>query len=365
MKRLVAAWGGLFTAWAAMALVILGGTSPAQAHWADLAVADVQLQPTRADVVLTIPTGLVERADDNRDGRLSAGEVATHRVWLAERLGAGIALRAAGEPIRPTIAHGPQVALPSGMPGETDRHSTLQLGYAWSMPTEDVRVTYDLFVPGVPTASCVATIAHGQTVTNVVFTPERRTFALTEPAWWQQVSSFVVLGVEHIVIGYDHVLFLIALLMLGGGLGYLLKMVTAFTVAHSITLALATFNLVALPGRLVESAIALSIVYVAAETFWRKDLSGRWVVTLLFGLIHGLGFASVLKELDLAGGNLALSLVGFNMGVELGQLAIVTAAFLALQAIRRQSWDWTFRRAVSLGVAAMGVFWFVERALMA
>jgi nickel/cobalt transporter (NicO) family protein len=184
---------------------------------------------------------------------------------------------------------------------------------------------------------------------------------LFSSATWQQIGNFVGLGIEHILTGYDHVLFLISLLLLGGGIKYLLKVVTAFTVAHSITLSLAVLNLVAIPPRLVESAIALTIVYVAAENFWRKDLKGRWLITFMFGLIHGLGFAGILKEINIPLSQLPLSLASFNIGVEIGQIFIVSVAFMLLHKFMKPAWQLKLRYLVSAGVIAMGIYWFWER----
>jgi hydrogenase/urease accessory protein HupE len=180
----------------------------------------------------------------------------------------------------------------------------------------------------------------------------------------RSVSSggFFRLGVEHILTGYDHLLFLAALLLPGGRLVALLKIVTAFTVAHSITLALAVLGVATLPDRLVECAIALSIVWVALENVLVPHApSRRWIVSFLFGLVHGFGFASTLTALDLPPRNLALALLGFNVGVEAGQ-ALVVALLLPLL-IWMRNWPWEPRvvRAASLAVAAVGLAWFVER----
>ena len=139
--------------------------------------------------------------------------------------------------------------------------------------------------------------------------------------------AFFRLGVEHILTGYDHILFLFALILRGGRLRSLLGIVTAFTVAHSITLALAVLGVVVVPSRIVEPVIALSIAYVALENiFRRRAASGRWVVSFVFGLVHGFGFAGALLELGLPPSGLIGSLVFFNLGVEAGQAMIVAAA---------------------------------------
>jgi hydrogenase/urease accessory protein HupE len=174
--------------------------------------------------------------------------------------------------------------------------------------------------------------------------------------------GFFRLGVEHILTGYDHLLFLAALLLPGGRLLTLLEIVTAFTVAHSITLALAVLGVVTLPDRLVECAIALSIVWIGLENVLVPGApSRRWVVSFLFGLVHGFGFASTLAALDLPRQDLALALLGFNLGVEAGQAVVVALLLPVLIWIRHWHWQPRMVRAASLAVAAVGLTWFVER----
>jgi hypothetical protein len=181
-----------------------------------------------------------------------------------------------------------------------------------------------------------------------------------------QAGRFILLGVQHIFLGYDHIMFLFALMLLGGRLMDLVKIVTAFTVAHSITLALAALQAVTLPSRLVESAIALTIAYVAAENLFLKEPAGhRWMLTFGFGLIHGFGFAGVLRELGLPARGLAASLLGFNVGVELGQVCIVGAFFPLtrwLSGRRRRKFKRRLVVAASCAILAFGAGWFVERA---
>ncbi len=196
---------------------------------------------------------------------------------------------------------------------------------------------------------------------------------------WQQFKTYLREGVWHIWIGFDHILFLLSLLLPAVGLwrgtrwqpvdrlstaGWeVLRIVTAFTVAHSITLSLATLGYVSLPSRWVESAIAASVVLAALNNVWPLFQGRRWWVAFAFGLVHGFGFASVLADLGLPAGALALALIGFNVGVELGQLAIV-AAFLPLAYALRQTplYRTGLRVGGSLLIAALALAWFIERA---
>ena len=157
----------------------------------------------------------------------------------------------------------------------------------------------------------------------------------------ETVKRFVTLGVAHIFGGYDHLAFLVCLLVATTTLGSLAKVITSFTLAHSITLALATFDLVILPTRLTESLIALSIAYVAIENLLQFRAVERYRITFLFGLVHGFGFASVLREIGLPDKGLLLSLVSFNVGVEMGQLAVVASVLPVLALIARGGVPWS------------------------
>lgn len=178
------------------------------------------------------------------------------------------------------------------------------------------------------------------------------------------VRKFVPAGVEHILIGPDHLLFLIGLLLLGGTLRQLALVVSAFTVAHSITLSLAALNVLNPPARIIEPAIALSIIYVGADNLMVSD--GRDVrawIAFGFGFIHGFGFANVLREMDLPRTALGWSLFSFNIGVEIGQLLVVVVVASALAAIRARS-EVASRRLATVGSVAVilaGTFWFIQR----
>ena len=151
------------------------------------------------------------------------------------------------------------------------------------------------------------------------------------------VREFIPLGIEHIWTGYDHIAFLLALIVIGLSLKEALKIITAFTVAHSITLLLAAMQIVSLGSRFVESVIALSICYVAVENILKKKVHYRWLIAFGFGLIHGFGFASALQELIAGQANLLLSVLSFNAGVEIGQLTIVCTMLPLLYLLRKNS----------------------------
>jgi hydrogenase/urease accessory protein HupE len=183
------------------------------------------------------------------------------------------------------------------------------------------------------------------------------------------VRTFIPAGIHHILIGPDHILFLVGLLLPGGGWWALVRIVTAFTIGHSVTLSLAALSVVTPPAAIVEPAIALSIVFVGADNLLVGS-SGRDVrawIALAFGLVHGFGFANVLREFGLPPEALAWSLFAFNVGVETGQLAIVLAVAAALALVRQRSRAAAGRLAFagSIVVMAAGAYWFVERVFFA
>ncbi len=186
------------------------------------------------------------------------------------------------------------------------------------------------------------------------------------PGPWQVARRFLGLGVEHIWTGYDHLAFLFGLLLVATRLKEMLFIVTGFTVAHSITLTAAALGLITLPSTLVEAAIAASIVFVGVENLWKPTTKRRVATTFTLGLIHGFGFAGLLTELGLPRGALVLALAAFNGGVELGQAALVTATLPLLLLLGRAPW-WRTRAvpALSLLVAAAGLYWLVDRTLLA
>jgi len=194
--------------------------------------------------------------------------------------------------------------------------------------------------------------------------PDRTYYTGTTQGAIAVIKTFVPAGIHHILIGPDHILFLIGLLLLGGGWKALLKIVTAFTIGHSITLSLAALNIVTPPPTVIEPAIALSIVFVGADNLVRgggRDV--RALIALTFGLVHGFGFANVLREFGLPREALGWSLFSFNVGVEIGQLFIVLLVASALTLVRKRSETIGMRVAFagSLVVIAAGTYWFVQR----
>jgi hydrogenase/urease accessory protein HupE len=180
----------------------------------------------------------------------------------------------------------------------------------------------------------------------------------------QGFVGFLKLGVEHIVTGYDHLVFLLGLLIIGGRFIAALKIITAFTVAHSITLALATLDMIRIPSDVVEPLIAASIIYVGIENIFRRDLERRWMLAFVFGLIHGCGFASVLRELGVGtqGSGVIMPLLSFNLGVEAGQVVIAAILLPIIWKLKeRPSWQPRYVPACSVLIILLGGYWLVDR----
>jgi hypothetical protein len=200
--------------------------------------------------------------------------------------------------------------------------------------------------------------------------PSRAWMAVTGSRGFLSVAaSYTLLGIEHIGFGIDHLLFVLALLIITSGTMRLIKTVTAFTVAHSITLALATLGLVHVPPKPVEATIALSIVFVASEIYRRRQgrigLTSRapWIVAFTFGLLHGFGFAGALSDVGLPQNHIPAALFFFNVGVELGQIAFIAAVLGLIELVRRMSLRvprWA-ELIPPYAIGSVAMFWIVQR----
>ncbi len=208
----------------------------------------------------------------------------------------------------------------------------------------------------------------GQTHTFLLHPTSSKVVIPENPDKWQVAAIYTKLGVEHILLGIDHLLFVLALILLTKGVGKLVKTVTAFTFAHSITLSMATLGFVQVPSRPVEAVIALSILFLALEILRvledEETLTSRkpWLIALTFGLLHGFGFAGALSEIGLPQTEIPLALACFNIGVELGQLAFVAVILILIRALRlRPDWPLAVRRMPAYTIGAVSAFWLINR----
>ncbi|ESA38536.1 membrane protein [Leptolyngbya sp. Heron Island J] len=258
-----------------------------------------------------------------------------------------------------------------------------------AMP-EAIDVTYDVILEQLPQHTnmllveenwMTGTFQNESTPLMIFRQPgQTQTLDLTSGSLWQGFSAIVYLGIIHIVEGIDHVFFLGALLLpsvlsrqedsiwqpvdkFSTAFIYIVKIATAFTIAHSVTLCLATLQIVQVPSRIVESIIAASIGLAAVDIFYPIFRGRSWLIIFLFGLFHGFGFADVLADLGVTSQNAALSLFGFNLGVEIGQLIIIAVIFPVLYLLRNQWFYPSFvMRTGALSLGAMSLYWFIERA---
>ena len=217
----------------------------------------------------------------------------------------------------------------------------------------------------------VVLIGAGENAPQALLDDAHSTLTISAPApsVWSTMQRYLVTGIEHIFLGYDHIAFLVAIVLWARRLVPVIKVVTAFTIAHSITLSLAALQIVVIPRAIVEPAIAASIIFVAVENFFSRNVDGRWKVTFAFGLIHGFGFAGALQEMGLPANAVVPALAAFNIGVEIGQVAIVSIVVPALilldrlfaadraKPVRAAALVYT----LSAVITVLGSYWLVTR----
>jgi len=360
-----------------MALLLAFLCAPAWAHKPSDSYLTLRVDGSRIEGQWDIALRDLDTAiglDGDGDGRLTWDELRTRHAAIAAYALARLQLAAAGAAC--TLTAGPQL-----VDDHTDgAYTVLPLhGTCPASPTQ-LTIVYRLFADTDAQHRGLLRLDAGGSVRTAILGGEQpaQVLALAEPSGARQFLAYLREGVRHIWIGYDHILFLVSLLLPAvlvrrGGQWQgvtdfraagveVLKTVSAFTLAHSLTLTLAALQLVTLPSRWVESAIAASVVVAALNNLWPVVQGRRWVAAFLFGLVHGFGFASVLADLGLPSGALALSLLGFNLGVEAGQLAIVAVLLPLVFVLRGTA---AYRRALlpagSLAIALVAMVWLGER----
>ena len=290
--------------------------------------------------------------DGDGDGVLTAAEVAAGQSGLAALVASGVLVEAGsrrceGGLERADLTEQDGIALRATYRCEGAGALSVRLGLLESLSLGHRHIA-------------TATTAEGQTVHAVLY--EKSAELRLNAAGGNIALQLFRMGIQHILTGYDHLLFLLGLILVGGRLRSLMVVITAFTVAHSLTLGLAALGLWAPSPRLVEPAIALSIAYVGIENWFVRDARRRWLITFPFGLIHGFGFAGALREISLPSGQIPLALASFNVGVEAGQLAVLALVLPGILWLGRRSW-FAQRgvRMVSTVIAVAGLVWFVQR----
>jgi hydrogenase/urease accessory protein HupE len=347
---------------ACIAAVFLAWALPASAHPAPFSYIDLRLDPEAVE--LTVVAHIYDVAHDlgiaDMERLLDAGSLRGEAERVRALLSGRVRLRVGGGAV--TID---DWSLPEAVPERQSVriHGRITLARPVGVVALSVLMfpydpAHQTFVNVYDRDALVRQAILGSNKIDVEYFPGTRQGTVAV------VRRFIAAGLHHILIGPDHLFFLIGLLLLGGSLRQLVLVVTAFTAAHSVTLSLAALNVLSPPARIIEPAIALSIIYVGADNLTvRGGRDVRAWIAFGFGLVHGFGFANVLREMDLPLRALGWSLFSFNVGVEIGQLVVVIAVASLLAAIRARS-ETAGRRlafAGSLVVIAAGAFWFIER----
>jgi HupE/UreJ protein len=309
---------------------------------------------------------LYEAVGVERDRPVTRDEVIAGRRRLFAYLAAHVHVDARSTPCPPEPPSPSDLSFVDKVDGF---FAAARLTYRCPRAVEEASIRYDLFFDLDPRHQGLARIVFagaGDEGREQVFRADARTLAIRRDLTvWDHVRDYLLLGMEHIFTGYDHIAFVFGLLVIAGrdgmrrGARRILTVVTAFTLAHSVTLILSALGVIALSPRVVEPAIALSIAYVGVENLLNPAPRFRWLLTFGFGLVHGFGFASVLREVGLPKKGLLLSLVSFNVGVEIGQLAVVAAVLplLALVAQRERLRPWEPVAAAVGAVATFALFY--------
>jgi hypothetical protein len=364
--------------WLAL-LLLLVIPCAARAHNPDTSYVRCQVADDGVDIRLTydIFTLLkIADLDANHDGSLSREELRAGTAAIQSFLRAHVLVEIDGQPA--DLGEGRDAIWPKDAPdsiAQPDWHAAESLivfpfHRSASTPPHEIALTFTFFPELGAQHTVLGVLEHRGQTQEVTFTegepdylydvsyvanPEREAIPVV-------LGRFLRLGINHILFGYDHICFLLALIVAVSRFGELAKVITSFTIAHSITLILAALKIVTLPARLVECGVALTIVYVAVENLWRKNITRRWMLTFFFGLIHGFGFASVLGGLSLPREAFMRCLLTFNVGVEIAQLGIVLAALPVLSLLAKNGHAAGTKVTVSIAVGLFGLGWFVDRA---
>jgi hydrogenase/urease accessory protein HupE len=349
-----------------LAVLIVAGTIRLLAHPAPFSYLDVRVEPRAVamDVVVHVFDAAHDLGIADTQQLLTPATLPGHSAGVIALIKDRVHLSVNGQRLAGGAWSNPE-ALP-------DRDSIrVRVRYGLEGPPGLVAIESDMFPYDAVHQTFVNVYEQESLRLQAILTRDRHDveyFAGTRQGVFAVIRRFAASGVHHILIGPDHLLFLIGLLLLGGSWRQLILVVSAFTVAHSITLSLAALNILSPPPWLVEPAIALSIVYVGADNLTvREGRDMRAWIAFAFGLIHGFGFANVLREMNLPARALGWSLFSFNLGVEIGQLLVVSVVAAALAAVRKRS-ERAGRRlafAGSIVVILAGGFWFIERVFFA
>lgn len=351
-----------------LAAMLVGFGAAASAHQVNLSTARLALT---SDRIVTVEVALkgsdVDRLAgtkvyDAKEDTVDPAAVSTATSSILAYVNAHLAVTAAGGAACPAG----DAAIVADGDGVLFRNT-----YSCADVAGDVIYRSTVLTEKDPTARQVVLVAQDGREAQALLDAANTTITLTAaaPSLASTMRGYLLTGIEHIFLGYDHIAFLVAVVLWARRLVPVIKIVTAFTIAHSITLSLSALDVVAVPSRIVEPAIAASIVFVAVENFFSRDIDRRWRVTFVFGLIHGFGFAGALREIGLPPNAVVPALAAFNIGVELGQVAVVAIVLPVLRLFDRVT---TVDRAkpvraarlvyaISSAISLLGGYWLLIR----
>jgi hydrogenase/urease accessory protein HupE len=348
----------------AVVLLALFGAAVSRAHQPGLSTVFVELGSNRLSAQLIVAWQELDESvplDSNRDRALSNEEFAAAKPRLLRLAEGALSFESDGRML--SLKAPPEVQI--------DDTTGLRFELTFELPpTQVLLLTSEIVAELQRNHSQIVTVrrAAGEKLGETVLDRNKPTVEIPLSATMPDkkplsaVREYLVLGIEHIVTGWDHLAFLFGLLIVGGKLRDAVKIITSFTLAHSLTLALATFHVINIPSYIVEPLIAASIVYVGFENIVRDNFSKRWMLTFGFGLIHGCGFASILRERGLGadGGSVVTPLVWFNIGVEAGQL-VIAAILLPLIWKLKPAFPKRWVPVTSVALIVLGSYFLIER----
>lgn len=343
----------------AVLLMFLHSPAPASAHPLDNGYSTVTIFQNTVSYDLFLPEICLFLFDTDDNGKLDSGELQLQQPKIQRYLSERLQVKNDGVPMGMTI-QGIEKKDKDVVPGVT-----FHLEFTSPEDVKTMQIHYDLlFNESDPGHINFLILMDGSYVEQTVFDKDNRDYVYQSAVPRSMYSALWVyfkLGVEHILSGYDHLLFLFSLLLIAANWRAILQIVTAFTVAHSITLFLAASGRIQVSPAWVEMCIALSIGYVAIENLLVKKTGKRWLLTFFFGLIHGMGFAGALSEIGLPKNHFISSLLSFNVGVEAGQLLVVALVMPILLSIRKQPWGKRFIVASSCMILIASVYLIFQR----
>ncbi len=346
----------LFTAFVLLACLVT--TVPVDAHPMNNGYSKLTIAGTSVTYDLYLRENSLMRFDTDNNKHLTVEELESQRSGIESYIADGIKLESDGEVLKfrlESIAGTIRDGLPTMF---------LQLSSSSDKMISSFTLDYNLFFDDIDKAHInLFSLSYGDHLEQTVMDSKHRVFSYSDDPYqvWHAMYRYLALGIEHILIGYDHLLFLLSLLLVARKAKEIVKIVTAFTIAHTITLILVATGLMAVSSYWVEALIKLSICYVALENTICKNMAWRSALTFFFGLIHGMGFAGALAETGLPKMNMVVTLLSFNVGVEVGQLFLVLLAFPVLKWLRRYRLYHTGMVTVSCLIFLVAFYWLIER----